>query len=187
MKNVILTIGILVLLSSCGSSGGAAKSLAAKLPAPGISQPITDPAPATTPAPQTVDLVVYSLLASYPMPNGCLSSDMDSVGTATGYCTIFNSKTYCWDDGTHYTTGNVCTTNYGPSGWGYSYWNDTSDEDVNNPDTWDQPKDWSSQPALGNDSQQSVINLMNQGTPSNVTCTPVDANHLDCGSFVIVF
>ena len=68
------------------------------LPSPSIlpsaapsSSPVPSPSPSPTPSPVTINY--YSIQRPFVNQQGQL------VYSTTGYCTFYNSNTYCWDDG----------------------------------------------------------------------------------------
>ncbi len=106
---------VCTLLIGCGSGGGAPADAKAEDPnAPGVSQP-SQPGGSIP-----VQLTYYSLSKTVYPVNGFTAGASHSY-TATGSCVVYNSQTYCWDDGVktvHFSdfSGN----NYGP--FTYDYW-----------------------------------------------------------------
>lgn len=119
----------LVGCQSGGSADQASVELKPSLPdSPQTVQPIASPqaspiaapsvTPATTPSatPQAISVTVYTASKSEAPVNGWVTK----VYTAQGRCTIYQSRTYCWDDGLKVLAWNDLHGNhFGP--YGYTY------------------------------------------------------------------
>lgn len=186
--------------------------------APEVTERETPPASAIAPAvePAIAPLVVVADPTPTPVPTFSLTYYTASVTrtpqpanyswinyTSIGYCAVYNSKTYCWDDGIHVVNfpivaGHTFLT------WYQSYWNicaayiagstfeycggDEGREDNNGVElvTTD---DLMVTPILMDQAitinvPAGALNAVLHGTPNTVSCSETDGI-VDCGTFQI--
>jgi hypothetical protein len=181
MKALIICLTIGTFLTGCGGSGGASTAAKALTPvSPGAGTPaITQPAPSGG-----VQLTVYT---------GAQTESVNGVSiTLTGYCTVYESNTYCWDDGWHRPS----------AADGFDYWGfimngstmvqgneaalDETDPFLNTP-TLMTSAITSQLPASQQNGTDTMLEyLFANGTQSLVQCTIDAQQNLDCGSFTVV-
>jgi hypothetical protein len=192
--NLINTVAIVICATACGQAPAtSATSLEATNIAPSadpISQPVSSPNPVASP----VSVTYYSLTTSPAPVNGY---SFDHV-TLTGSCVVYDSNTYCWDNGAQEisVTANHTTTNYFYTYWAMGKANSLSNygpcyggctiDVMSAPTMIDQGLGTNIATSVqDNYGTQSTINqVLTTGTPSTVTCTD-DAGVLTCGQFVI--
>lgn len=144
---------------------------------PNVVSVTNDPTPTATatatPTP-TVSVTYYSLTHTV-SPNG---GQAFKTYTATGYCLIYNSETYCWDDGIHvinFIGGAVGNYTY----FGLSC-NGTCATDVaTSPVQVDQS--FTGQIITG----VTVSGVLSGGTATTVTCNDDGSGSIVCPSFTI--
>lgn len=140
----------------------------------------SDPSSPSVPSgPTLVQITVYSKTKTVvPFP-----SFPSKSYTATGYCVVDMSITYCWDDGVKSVTTSGLTTYY-------TYWGvfkngsgGISLGNSNQPDFMATPITISSN--LNNNLPVGSVSSVLAGTAVDVTCTELSNGNLDCGSFTI--
>lgn len=188
-----LNSALLVLfLTACGQGGESAGTAKAADPTPSlggstpaVQQPVQQPV-------QQVgnQLTVYTNSLTRSVTENSVTNQI----TVTGYCAVYNSYTYCWDDGWHRPFSNV----------GYDYWGF-----VENGSTILQGNEGSNASTdpfemtpiqmttaiinqlPGNviepdgSLQTMVTEIFANGTSSQVTCTADSQQNLDCGTFTL--
>ncbi len=149
------------------------------------SSPVTTDnsgSPSIPSGPSTFSLTVYSITKTVaPQP-----LFITKTYTATGYCLVYESKTYCWDDGMKTVTlpsfGNFYYSyfNMSKNVVGFSHSNGGMQSDLMTVPTVITPGG-----GLAINMGAGDVNLvLNTGTPSTATC--LDTNGIvDCGSFTI--
>lgn len=190
---VIVMAGVMAL-TACGSSGGGVATQSKAAPTPQVTpvDPVAPVIPVTPVAPPTdPTLVVYTQSES----KSVTSNGTTTTITMTGYCTIYNGNTYCWDDGWH-----RATVNNALDYWGFVVVNGTivqgSEGEVGVGDAIDPLENTPIEmtTTLVNQLQGNVLepngteqtmvtDLLANGTQSQVNCTIGAQGVLDCGSF----
>lgn len=151
---------------------------------PSLTAPIIAPAVASPTVDQSVSITVKSLSMTVAPVNGWPLKTY----TATGHCTQYNSKTYCWDDGIHTLDWTSNHFHYGP--FTYDFW--SLMESNSHPlhcdgvcanDLLDAPTniDVSISPNLPTG---LLTNVMTNGSSTQLDCLLAD-NHLNCGTVQI--
>lgn len=167
ITNVLTVAVCAIVLSGCGHEG---------LTIP-VAPPETTSAPQITatsaPTPVPTVSVTYFSKSRTVTPN---SGQPTKTYTATGYCAVVNSQTFCWDDGVK------TITFIGGAVGHYTYWglscNGTCATDV------------AASPVLTDQSFTNhiltgvTISGVLSGSPTTVSCTD-NAGVYDCGTFSI--
>lgn len=165
-----------VFLTGCGSGGGGSQADAVINPSPdnpAITNPVFDPG-----NPTPINVVYYKKARTEAPVSGWPTKTY----TASGSCVVYNSNTYCWDDGIK-----TVTIPGAPSPFTYSYWEQTAPlspchggcvaDPLTNPTTIS--------PNVETALTLTKINLVfSSGTPIQVSCT-LNGSDLDCGDFSI--
>lgn len=180
----LIMISLAVMLVGCAGGSGSSPTIAAV-----TSQNPEDVIPSDLIAPDvdpsasidaTATLTYYKLSRT----EAPITNWASKVYTATGFCVVYNSHTYCWDDGVKtvsippsYT---FKYTYFGLQGtaqnWNHCYGGCSSD-------LMPLPRFISS--TLQNNITPAVINaVFTNGTPKTVSCTE-SSGVLNCGDFVI--
>lgn len=181
---MMMAVFCTLMMTACGSSGGG--SSADKATSPGGGTPALTPPTGTDPI-----LVVYTKTVTKSITSGGVNYSVPM----TGYCTVYNSNTYCWDDGWHRPIVSL----------GYDYWGfivsggttlqgsegmaNATDPLLNTPTLVTT--------AFVNQLPGNVINpdnsettmvtiLLATGTQSQVHCNDDGSGTLDCGTFSLV-
>lgn len=102
---MMMAVFCTLMITACGAGGGAADKAAST--GGGSTPALTPP---TTPVTGGVDpvLVVYSKTVTKSITSGGVNYSVPM----TGFCAVYNSNTYCWDDGWHRPIASL----------GYDYW-----------------------------------------------------------------
>lgn len=169
MKTLIL---ISLLLAGCGKGGGA-KEAAALEPTNPVISPIVLPTTTTLiPAPV---IVTYYSKSITEVIWGARSY------TATGFCTVINSKTYCWDDGVKTVLAPVLPQYF-------TFWGRTTSSGgvchggCSTSDVMLEPIEMT--PSITLNLTQVKINSVLAGTPIDATCSE-SSGILDCVDFQV--
>lgn len=199
MKLILLAL-ISLSMTACNDGGDAAAVPAVKAPNliapvtpdPTVIDPVVDPTPtpAATPAPsaQATTVTVYSVTQTM-APQGSFPSWKI---TFTGSCTVYLTKTYCWDDGikTLHIPGIPSST--------YTFWsvghaagvlNSTTCHGACDSDTMTQPTEVTVEVAslmqvFEYETGIAPSNVFSAGVATQASCTD-DGTTLDCGSFQV--
>jgi hypothetical protein len=168
MKTIYLNFFLVLSLTACAGKSGGSAAVQAQLPAPvgapvGAAPVVTPPQPV---APTTVQLTLYADTVSTMLSERGVSYPF----TMTGYCTVYESNTYCWDDG-------LKIPNPADQSEALDFWGEVM---VNS----ETPTLWT--PALDGAGtfQHTAQNVFDNGVASQVTCSILEQT-LDCGTFTI--
>lgn len=190
MRTTILALALLTLQACDSSGGGGSASVAPSVPtaqAPSQQNPAlattSGPAPASVQSNvQTIDVTYFSLAKTETSGNG---EFFKSPITMTGFCMVYLSKTYCWDDGLK-TVPSYTQNNNTYAALSFTYWG------LGGPNVGPCSGGCASDPltapthvgvVLSANIQASSINeVFNLGTSTQVTCTEA-GSVLDCGTF----
>ena len=182
MKSTILMLTSLVALTACGQAPSALSQIVqakAGSPAPQASgvAPQASPMPsaAASPFPLTYFAATAILAPQAEWPT--------KTYTAVGYCIIYLSKTYCWDDGMHKTT----IPNFDGQ---YSYFNMNWDGRMYALANGGMESDFMTEPKIiaggvAINIKPGIVNLvLTTGTAHEVLCS-IEVSILDCKDFQI--
>lgn len=178
MKNIFTLLTVLSMAACNGGGGGATET--AKLP--NIEQPGAPDQPADPGnPPENVTLTTYTLSLTEAPVNGWVNKTY----TATGTCTQYNAKTYCWDDGVQIIDFTSNNFRYGP--YTYTFFRLQSGPANCYGACVD---DLLVQPTLIEGNVEAAINVatvsnvLANGTPETANCTKT-GNTIDCGDFSV--
>lgn len=111
-----MILGVLSL-TACQSPGTTSKSGSTQVATTASNLTnVTVPAVATADVSDTFSVTYYKLSATV----APLGSYPTQTYTGTGYCVVYKSSTYCWDDGVKTLQFTVSGTVHGP--YTYTYW-----------------------------------------------------------------
>lgn len=180
LQVLVLILGLIGIIGC--ETGGAGAGAAAK---PGMDLTPTPTPGGPTPTPIVTNVTYYSLDRTEAPVNGWPLKTY----TATGYCAVYQTKTYCWDDGVKtipaWSFNNFF---YGP--YTYSYWERGGSGGawsfchggcVQDPLTLPV---YTSNTVVGYLSTTAINLVFSSGTPHQVTCTESNGQ-LTCGGFTV--
>lgn len=177
-----------LMITACGSGGGGADKATST---GGGSAPALTPPTITPPVTGGTDpiLVVYTKSMNESVTTGGQTYAL----TLTGYCTVYNAHTYCWDDGWHRAGASI----------GQSYWgliavgqglSQGAEGAATIADPFAAPRLMSvAIPAViasatyNSTSLDTAMNdVVTNGTQSQIHCNDDGSGTLDCGTFSLV-
>lgn len=188
MKNKLMGTLVVIMglsLTACGTAGNS-NAAAALTSQAQVSQ--TNGLVSTDNSDSSSITLTYYSLSQTIAP---LTSWPTKTYTATGYCVVYQSNTYCWDDGDHTIEFTSDNFTYGP--YTYNFWGMDS-RTTGTP--WGQcsggcQTDLMSSPTLitedltNNMADPSLVNeVLDTGNAIQVSCTESNGL-LDCGDFTI--
>ena len=167
-------ISMLLLLTGCGSAippvnininKPASNTNNSPTSSPVVAaNPVIDPVVPVTPA--SITLTVYSLMQTR------------TAGNVNGYCTVYDSKTYCWDDG-------IQTTKQGQTTYIDSFWSQCTSSWGNYCDETGAVDTMLTPTLMTLPSLDSLEILVMGSTSSSVSCSLDSSDNVVCPLFTI--